>query len=383
MNIGENGRGLMKALMAVQDNEIRTVSPVLDDPYKQALETLLIKSMQRAKYFVAGKFPEEQFRHYALNVPLYTHFTSPIRRYADIIVHRQLQSALANESTPPEESQSLIKLAENCNFKKDAARNAQEQSIHLFLCRMLKDMSAPGPVSRCGIVVNVQSSSFDVVIPEFGIEKRVHLDQLPLIKAEFDRSNRVLELFWEKGVDSMSFNPEEVKSRQRTTTSGSLMGNGKSHWRSDSQAEDELNLAVSSMGLDDNMALFDAPVPDSPPTKALRVPAIQTNTSIQATRSAPTSPVHPPTDANSSWVPGLPTESGRTASLMNVTIGESNGRPSTSGTDKEPVEELREEEGVQVIRELCRVWVTIRAEVAGEAKSGGSLIFLKAMNPFP
>ena len=348
---------------------------------------LLVKSMQRAKYFVAGKLSEEQFRHYALNVPLYTHFTSPIRRYADIVVHRQLQSALANESTPPEESQSLIKLAENCNFKKEAARTAQEQSTHLFLCRMLRDMTATqGPVIRCGIVVNVQSSSFDVVIPEFGIEKRVHLDQLPLIKAEFDRRNRVLELFWEKGVDSMSYNPEEIKTRQRSTTQGSFIGNGKSHWRSDSQAEDELNLAVSSMGLEDNMALFDAPVPDSPPTKALRVPSIQTTTtsssSLQASQSAPTSPVHPPADSNT-WIPGLTSESGRTASLMNVTIGESNGRPSTSGTEKEPVEELREEEGVQVIRELCRVWVVIRAEVAGEAKSGGSLIFFKAMNPFP
>src|SRR5271163_3518549 len=339
--------------------------------------------MQRAKYFVvAGRLPEEQFRHYALNIPLYTHFTSPIRRYADIIVHRQLQSALANESTPPEDAQSLIKLAENCNFKKDAARTAQEQSIHLFLCRMLRDLTVnQGPVVRCGIVVNVQSSSFDVVIPEFGIEKRVHLDQLPLVKAEFDRGNRVLELFWERGVDSMSFNPEEVKSRPRTNTQSSLIGNGKSHWRSDSQDQDELNLAVQSMGLDDNMALFDSPVPDSPPTKALRVPAIQTNTSIQASQSAPTSPINPPAD-KTGWIP-TPSESGRTASLMNVQIGESNGRPSTSGTEKEPVEELREEEGVQVIRELCRVWVVIRAEVAGEAKSGGSLIFLKAMNPFP
>jgi protein SSD1 len=339
--------------------------------------------MQRAKYFVAGKIPEEQYRHYALNVPLYTHFTSPIRRYADIIVHRQLQSALADESTPPEEAQSLIKLAENCNFRKDAARTAQEQSIHLFLCRMLRDMTiSQGPVVRCGIVVNVQSSSFDVVIPEFGIEKRVHLDQLPLVKAEFERTNRVLELFWEKGVDSMSYNPEEANARQRSTTLSGSTGNGKSHWRSDSQVEDELNLAVSSMGMDDNMALFDSPILDSPPTKALRVPAIQTNTSIQASRSAPTSPVRPPADSNT-WIPGLSSESGRTASLMNVTIGESNGRPSTGGTEKEPVEELREDEGVQVIRELCRVWVVIRAEVAGEAKSGGSLTFFKAMNPFP
>jgi protein SSD1 len=338
--------------------------------------------MQRAKYIIAGKAPEEQFRHYALNIPLYTHFTSPIRRYPDIVVHRQLQSALANESTPPEDAQSLIKVAETCNFKKDAARTAQEQSIHLFLCRMLRDMSAQGPVARCGIVVNVQSSSFDVVIPEFGIEKRVHLDQLPLVKAEFDRPNRVLELFWEKGVDSMSYNPEEVKPRQRTNTQSSLVGNGKSHWRSDSQAEDDLNLAVSSMGVEDNMALFDAPVPDSPPTK-LRVPVAQVPpaTANVQSRSAPTSPVNPPADSTS-WIPALPSESGRTASLMNVTIGESNGRPSTGGTDKEPVEELREEEGVQIIRELCRVWVVIRAEVAGVGKSGASLIFLKATNPF-
>jgi len=241
-----------------------------------------------------------------------------------------------------------------------------------------------GPVIRCGIVVNVQSSSFDVVVPEFGIEKRVHLDQLPLVKAEFDLPHRVLELFWEKGVDSMSYNPEEVKPRQRSPPQGGFIGNGKSHWRSDSQTEDDMNLAVSSMGIEDNMALFDSPVPDSPPTKVSRVPAIQTattTTSSKATRSAPTSPAHTPADSNT-WIPGLTSESGRTASLMNVTIGESNGRPSTSGTEKEPVEELREEEGVQVIRELCRVWVVIRAEVAGDGKSGGSLIFLKAMNPF-
>jgi protein SSD1 len=341
--------------------------------------------MQRAKYFVAGNLSDQYYRHYALNIPLYTHFTSPIRRYADVVVHRQLQSALANEATPPEDPQSLVKLAENCNFKKDAARTAQEQSVHLFLCRMLKDLTASqGAVVRPGIVVNVQSSSFDVVIPEFGIEKRVHLDQLPLIKAEFERSTRVLELFWERGIDSMSYNPEETGSARQRKTSSGFVGNGKSHWRSDSQAEDELNLAVSSLTMDDNLALFDNPAPlDSPPPPPLKPTPLREpkSSSIQSTQSAPTSPLQAPIDAET-WVPKLPSESGRTASLMNVTLGESNGRPSTSGTDKNSFEELREEEGVQVIRELCRVWTVIRAEVAGEAKSGGSIIFMKAQNPF-
>lgn len=49
-----------------------------------------------ALYFCSGQMQDQQlFRHYALNVPLYTHFTSPIRRYADIIVHRLLASSLS------------------------------------------------------------------------------------------------------------------------------------------------------------------------------------------------------------------------------------------------------------------------------------------------
>lgn len=44
--------------------------------------------MNLAKYFCAGQ--QEYTRHYALAMPLYTHFTSPIRRYADLVVHRQV-----------------------------------------------------------------------------------------------------------------------------------------------------------------------------------------------------------------------------------------------------------------------------------------------------
>lgn len=48
-----------------------------------------------AVYFCSGVLQDEaKFRHYALNVPLYTHFTSPIRRFADVMVHRLLAAAL-------------------------------------------------------------------------------------------------------------------------------------------------------------------------------------------------------------------------------------------------------------------------------------------------
>ena len=74
---------LQQSLDAIQDPDVRKV-----------VRLLVIKPMQRAKYICTGMLSPEKYHHYALNAPLYTHFTSPIRRYADIIVHRMLEASL-------------------------------------------------------------------------------------------------------------------------------------------------------------------------------------------------------------------------------------------------------------------------------------------------
>lgn len=72
------------------------------DPSSLMAPALLTPSpFQMALYFCTGVLEDETlFHHYALNVPFYTHFTSPIRRYADIVVHRLLSASLGECCSP-------------------------------------------------------------------------------------------------------------------------------------------------------------------------------------------------------------------------------------------------------------------------------------------
>jgi protein SSD1 len=87
------------------------------------MRQLAIKPMQRAKYFCTGALDINKWGHYALNVPLYTHFTSPIRRYCDLIVHRLLQSALLGE-TSNYDTDTVSKIAKRCNERKFSSKDA-------------------------------------------------------------------------------------------------------------------------------------------------------------------------------------------------------------------------------------------------------------------
>ncbi|KAJ5677196.1 Virulence protein SSD1 [Penicillium maclennaniae] len=193
-----------------------TLCKVEDVDLRKGMEVLLAKAMQRAKYFVGTGSPDEQRQHYTFNVPVYTHFTNPSRRYADIVVHRQLEAVLSEGAIEfTEDMESLNKTADLCNNKKDSALNAQEQSVHIEACRNMdrKVREIGGDLISEGIVLCVYESAFDVLIPEYGFEKRVHCDQLPLKKAEYRKDSRVLELYWEKGVPSSAYIPEDERPK--------------------------------------------------------------------------------------------------------------------------------------------------------------------------
>lgn len=91
--------------------------------------------LQCAKYMCINDSPPEQYQHFGLNFPLYTHFTSPIRRYADLLVHRLVTLTLSHG----EETRDLIELmdyseyAETCSEKSLNAKRASTQCTRVSL----------------------------------------------------------------------------------------------------------------------------------------------------------------------------------------------------------------------------------------------------------
>lgn len=343
---------LQNSLFKVEDAEIR-----------KGMETLLLKSMQRAKYFIAGKTAKHVWAHYSLNLPLYTHFTSPTRRYADILVHRQLESVLSDGQIEyTEDLENLVKTVESCNTKKDSAQNAQEQSVHIEACRVMdkKRQEVNGDLISEGIVVCVYESAFDVLIPEWGFEKRVHCDQLPLKKAEFRKEKRVLELYWEKGVPSSAYVPEDERPKaamsQRFSNAMAAARQAEEAERAKKEREEATRkqTETGTISTDDVDALF-----DDDDDNASDVTEAMAGASLaeRPTQSVPGSPTRASADAAGSLH--------RTRSDSKVPTADV---PETRLTNKEKylkLFKLREEGGdyIQDVTEMTRVPVILKTDL--------------------
>lgn len=162
-------------------------SPVL----QAALTQMLTRSMQLAQYLSAGAAEDPALlRHYALSVPLYTHFTSPIRRYADIIVHRQLSAALQQQPCPLL-YEHVAEIASVCNRRKQAARKAQDDQALLYLCEYVRQRQ---PLRMAGVVVSLRESMFEVLVPDFGECVRVDCEALGLRSFRFSDVDMTMTL---------------------------------------------------------------------------------------------------------------------------------------------------------------------------------------------
>ena len=93
-------------------------------------------------YYACPTNPVDECRHYGLNFDRYTHFTSPIRRYADLLIHRLLTICLASEQVAPLDGLDYQEYADEISLKSYNARKASRDCVTLFHCLLLKEHGA-------------------------------------------------------------------------------------------------------------------------------------------------------------------------------------------------------------------------------------------------
>ncbi|PAV82622.1 hypothetical protein WR25_26704 [Diploscapter pachys] len=186
---GENSGTISSGIMRFRGDTVLTRC------INQVISSIMMKPMQLAEYFCTGSFESiTDYKHYALNVPFYTHFTSPIRRYPDVIVHRQLAAALEYARPSERTIEELEQLTSHCNEKKLLAKTVSEKSSELFFGSFVHRC---GPFSERAVVMNVLDQSFDAMVFKYGIVKRIYLEKQKWAQEPvYDVDNATLTLKW-------------------------------------------------------------------------------------------------------------------------------------------------------------------------------------------
>ncbi|RLN09712.1 DIS3-like exonuclease 2 [Panicum miliaceum] len=202
------------------------------------------KQMQSAEYFCTGDLisKKDDWAHYALSVPLYTHFTSPLRRYPDIIVHRTLNAVIeaeqvymkqkksstgwngvkascelmdrcftglqfSRDAAESEEgkkalsaaakkfkvpsSENLGEVAEHCNERKWAGRRAEEAGQKLYMWALIKNKEIVVCNAR---VLGLGPRFMSVYVPKLAMERRIYYDEVEGLSVEWLETTGTLVL---------------------------------------------------------------------------------------------------------------------------------------------------------------------------------------------
>ena len=155
-----------------KDSVEKDIAPVV--------QMLLLRSLSQAVYGT------EQAGHFALAYPIYTHFTSPIRRYSDLVVHRQIRQLIdgkqeaagelaASDDADKSSPNSFEKIAEQCSFTERRADDASRDVVAWLKAEFMQDKIG---AQFDGVISGVKEFGVFVQLDDIFIDGLVHVTGL-------------------------------------------------------------------------------------------------------------------------------------------------------------------------------------------------------------
>ncbi len=141
------------------------------------IQMVLLRSLSQAMYTPDNK------GHFGLAFEAYTHFTSPIRRYPDLIVHRSIQKILHKKVKPGDYDPQYEKFGEHCSMTERRADDATREAIDWLKCEYMMDKVGE---EYDAVISSVTSFGFFVELAEIFVEGLVHISALRNDYYQFD-----------------------------------------------------------------------------------------------------------------------------------------------------------------------------------------------------
>jgi ribonuclease R len=151
----------------------KAIARVKGTPEEALVNTVVLRTMKQARY------AEENAGHFGLAAERYTHFTSPIRRYPDLVIHRIMKNAARGKYRREEArgalAESLPETAAHCSRRERTAMEAERDVVQSLKLLFMRDKLGE---EYDGIITGVASFGFFVQLTEVFVEGLVHVSTL-------------------------------------------------------------------------------------------------------------------------------------------------------------------------------------------------------------
>lgn len=181
--LADIGMNFTKAEIPHPKDYCEILESIRDRPDQHIIKTVLLRTLSQARY------TPDNAGHFGLAYKAYTHFTSPIRRYPDLVLHRAIKASLKNKQLSYDEEE-MQSMGEHCSATERRADGATRDVIEWLKCEYMMDKVG---AEFDGVVSGVTNFGLFVELKDIYVEGLIHITAMDNDYFYFDAVRHMLQ----------------------------------------------------------------------------------------------------------------------------------------------------------------------------------------------